>query len=119
MTSLRRAARCAWLPAGAGLACLVWLTWLTKQAVVGGGMWLAARVLWPIAHKSVSPLTPPTPSCRSPPPPTHRAVPQHIPSQDVETLPSGMLEPAAAAGEHPRVSAAKQALQQRLKDQAA
>jgi len=29
-----------------------------------------------------------------------------------------MLEPAAAGGEHPRVAAAKQRLQQRLKEQA-
>jgi protein XRP2 len=43
---------------------------------------------------------------------------EHIPSQDVETIPSGMLDPAAASGEHPRVTAAKQRLQQRLKDQA-
>lgn len=46
------------------------------------------------------------------------SLPQHIPSQDVDTVPSGMLEPAAASGEHPRVTAAKQRLQQRLKDQA-
>ena len=63
-------------------------------------------------------LGPPTPLCFPcclPP----ASPPQHIPSHDVETLPSGMLEPAAASGEHPRVTAAKQALQQRLKEQAA
>ncbi|PSC71693.1 tubulin binding cofactor [Micractinium conductrix] len=42
----------------------------------------------------------------------------HIPSGDAPTVGSGMLEPAAASGEHPRVAAAKQQLQQRLKDQA-
>jgi hypothetical protein len=44
---------------------------------------------------------------------------QHVPSEQAETLPSGMLEPAAAGGDHPAVAAAKQRLQQRMRDQAA
>jgi hypothetical protein len=43
---------------------------------------------------------------------------QHVPSADVETLSSGMLEPEATGGDHPRVAAAKQRLQQRLREQA-
>ena len=42
---------------------------------------------------------------------------QYLPSATAETVPSGMLEPAGAGGEHPRVSAAKQRLQQRIRDQ--
>ena len=38
--------------------------------------------------------TPPTP------PNIHRLL-QHLPSAEVETLPSGMLEPVASGGEHP------------------
>lgn len=41
----------------------------------------------------------------------------HAPSQAQETVPSGMLDPAAS-DEHPRVTAAKQKLQARLAEQA-
>ncbi|EFN52558.1 hypothetical protein CHLNCDRAFT_138540 [Chlorella variabilis] len=43
----------------------------------------------------------------------------HVPSEQAETVASGLLEPAAAGGDHPAVAAAKQRLQQRMKDQAA
>jgi hypothetical protein len=44
---------------------------------------------------------------------------QHVPSDQAETVSSGLLEPAAAGGDHPAVAAAKARLQQRMKDQAA
>ncbi|KAL4424674.1 hypothetical protein ABPG77_004481 [Micractinium sp. CCAP 211/92] len=43
---------------------------------------------------------------------------EHVPSADADTIPTGMLDAAAAGGDHPRVADAKQRLQQRLKDQA-
>lgn len=78
-----------------------------------GSALLAYRALPSVASQPASPTQLPHTAL-----PLHVRLAQHIPSQDVETLPSGMLEPAAASGEHPRVTAAKQRLQQRLKEQA-
>ncbi|KAI3430748.1 hypothetical protein D9Q98_009160 [Chlorella vulgaris] len=43
---------------------------------------------------------------------------EHLPSGEAATQPSGLLEPAAAGGDHPTVSDAKQRLQQRMREQA-